>query len=430
MTIKYDAIVVGAGPAGATAALELARGGARVLMLERGEYVGAKNTCGGMLIGRELGELVPEFWTEAPLERPVRSHRIAMVSGERWFEVEFDDGSFVEPPYNGFTVLRRQFDQWYAAKAQEAGATLVTRTRVDDLLYDGTQVVGVRTDRPDGDVYADVVIACDGVNSLIGRKAGLHRELRSEHVGLGVKHLLALPSEAIESRFGVADGAGAVYSAIGSFARGIAGGGFLYTNKDSVSVGMVMQPADLVRQGVTPYEVLRRFEEHPRIARLIHGGEPIEYTAHLVPEGGYDAMPTLSGPGVLLAGDAGGFVLNTGLRLMGLNLAMSSGRSAAKAALAAMADNDFSGRSLSRYRRFLDQDTALPLMRRHRKASALMASPRMFDDYPDWINEILANLVSSPGTETDKLIPMSRRERGDLRLVDLLRDGLMGVRAL
>ena len=112
MTETFDVIVVGAGPAGASAALVAVRGGLNVLLIERGEYVGAKDMTGGILYAQILQELIPEYWKEAPLQRPVEHHRIMMTSGERSVEIDFGNRGFLKPPFNGFTVLRHEFDQW------------------------------------------------------------------------------------------------------------------------------------------------------------------------------------------------------------------------------------------------------------------------------------------------------------------------------
>lgn len=430
MTRDWDVVVVGAGPAGVSAALTAARAGLSVLVLERGEYVGAKNTCGGMMLVDELARLVPDFADTAPLERPVEHHRIALTAGGRVLQVDFADAAFTAAPYNGFTVLRHRFDEWFADQARQVGAVVVARTVVDDLLWDGDRVVGVRTRRAAGEVRAPVVILADGVNSLLARKAGLRGELEPRHVGVGVKQLISLPPAQIDARFGVAPGTGAAVSVIGEFARGIPGGAFLYTNRDSVSVGAVLAPEALVATRTDPHEVLSRFTGRPEIARLLEGGVVREFSAHLVPEGGFDAMPTLSRAGLLVAGDAGGFGINTGLRLMGLNLAMQTGRVAGEVAVGAHRDRDYGAPSLARYGPALEASGALAWQRQHRRAPALMGSPRLFDQYPEVATELLASMVVPPTTPPTGLVGRARHAAANVRLRDLARDLRTGVRAL
>ncbi|MBU4038097.1 MAG: FAD-dependent oxidoreductase, partial [Proteobacteria bacterium] len=231
MPETFDVIVVGAGPAGASAAITAASSGLSVLVIERGEYAGAKNMAGGMLLAQVLQELIPDYWKEAPLQRPVEHHRIMMTSGERFLEIDFGNRGFLNPPFNGFTVLRQKLDEWLVNKAKDAGALVITSTVVDDLLYEGEQVVGVKTRRPDGDVRSKIVILADGVNSLLAQKAGLRNKFEYHDIALGVKELIVLPAKTINERFGLTGEAGAVYTVLGDFARGIPGGGFIYTNK-------------------------------------------------------------------------------------------------------------------------------------------------------------------------------------------------------
>src|SRR6266478_10045106 len=164
----FNAIVVGAGPAGSSAALALARAGLSVALIERGEYPGAKNVSGAALYAPELlADLLPNYWEEAPVERYLVRRVITFLSQEASLAIDFRTDRYAKPPYNGFTLLRPKFDRWLASKAEEAGALLITSTVVDDLLYEREQVIGVRCRRGDGDLYAPIVIAADGANSFL-----------------------------------------------------------------------------------------------------------------------------------------------------------------------------------------------------------------------------------------------------------------------
>jgi electron transfer flavoprotein-quinone oxidoreductase len=344
----FDAIVVGAGPAGTSAALTLARRGLKTVLLERGEYPGAKNVQGAVLYGRMLHDIVPEFWKDpdCPLERPVVEQRTVLTHGEDSVGFSYKSRRFLEGVPNAYTLIRVRFDRWYAKQAEAAGAELYAGVTVRELLKDGTRVVGVKTSEGD-ELTASVVLACDGVNSLLAQKAGLRPELKPEEVALGAKEVLELPSERIEERFALEKGEGATIEYFGSVTQGMLGYGFLYTNKDSLSLGVGCRLSDYQRTGLRPSEHLEALKKHPAVRRLIEGAKTLEYSAHLIPEGGLRSMPPLARDGLLVAGDAAQMI-NPAFR-EGSNLAMTAGRLAAEAAVEAKAQGDFSEKTLSSY---------------------------------------------------------------------------------
>src|SRR5665213_671851 len=202
--LECDAVVVGAGPAGASAALALARSGRSVVLVERGPFPGSKNVYGGVVYGRVLDEIIPRWWEEVPVERWVVRRSTMMMTGTQSLSVDYRTDAWGAAPYNGMTTLRCHFDAWLAGKATEAGARLVTSTVATGLVCDGTgQVIGFRTDRDGAELHAPVVIACDGVNSFLAKEAGLLARAEASHHTLGVKEVLALPRPVIDERFGV-----------------------------------------------------------------------------------------------------------------------------------------------------------------------------------------------------------------------------------
>jgi electron transfer flavoprotein-quinone oxidoreductase len=293
-------------------------------------------------------------------------------------------------------------------------------------------VVGVRTGRPAGDVYAEIVVLADGVNSLLATKAGLFRRpVQKQHYSIGIKELLALPADIINERFGLEGNAGAAYMAVGEFCRNIPGGAFLYTNKESLSVGIVAQPEALGQQKITLDEVLEKFKERKEIARLIRDAKLLEYSAHLIPEGGYNEMPALHANGLLVAGDAAGFVVNTGLVLMGMNLAIDSGRCAGEAAKIVLGKGKSGHDELGNtYEKLLSKSAALSAMRVHKNAPKLVNSPRIFNEYPDMINNVLQSLVEIKPGEQQGFFTIAKGSIKGIKLMDMIRDVIVGVRAL
>jgi electron transfer flavoprotein-quinone oxidoreductase len=427
-----DAVVVGAGPAGAAAALALAQAGRDVVLLERGPFPGAKNVYGGVVYGRVLDAVVPRWWEEVPVERWVVRRSTAVLTGTQALTVDFRTQAWGEAPYNGMTTYRARFDAWLAGKAVDAGARLVTSTVATSLLRDASgRVAGVRTDRPGGDLPARVVIACDGVNSFLAKEAGLLPPADAAHHTLGVKEVLALPRETIDERFGLRGKEGLDLEILGG-TLGIPGGGFLYTGEDTLAVGAVLSLPHLATARIRPEQVVAALKAHPAIAPYVRGGEVVEYSAHLIPEGGYDALPAkLALDGLLVAGDAAGLTLATGIWLEGVNFAIGSGLAAGRAAAAALASGDVSERALGAYRRALESDFVLRDHKRLRHAPGLVLSERMQQRYPALVCDLVegAFTVTNPAPKPG-FARLARRTaaRHGLRLRELASDGLKAAR--
>ncbi|MCL4459684.1 MAG: FAD-dependent oxidoreductase [Chloroflexi bacterium] len=413
---KFDVIVVGAGPSGIAAAYALAKAGLQVVVFERGDYPGSKNVMGGVLYRQPTEALIPQFWKEAPLERQV-------VEQQRWIMTEdsavifsYRSQRFAQEPYNAFTVLRAKFDSWLANKATEAGALLITETVVEDVIWQNGKVVGVRTGRAEGDLYADVVVAADGVNSLLAKKAGLHTELSPQQVSLTVKEIIALPKEKIEDRFSLEGDEGATIELYGQATKGMTGNGFIYANKESLSLGVGVMLSDFVKREISPYDLIEEMKSHPLVQRLIAGGEPKEYMAHLIPEGGYKAIPKLYTDGLLVVGDAAQLV--NSLFREGSNLAMTSGRLAAEAILRAKERGDFSAQSLSFYQRLLQESFVLKDLKQYESATEFMESnPHFLSLYPQLLNEAAHELTlvdSVPKKQKQKAIIRNVRRHRSL----------------
>ncbi|MFI8952049.1 FAD-dependent oxidoreductase [Streptomyces sp. NPDC053750] len=431
----FDVVVVGAGPAGSAAALEAARAGRSVALLERGPYPGAKNVYGGVVYGRVLGELVPDWWRHLPVQRWVTRRSTMVLTGHQALTVDFRTEDWGSAPYNGATAHRAELDGWLASLAQEAGAVLVPSTTVTGLLRDASgRVSGVRTDRPDGDLTARVVIACDGVNSFLAKEAGLFDKVpgrQAEHTSLGVKETLALPPEVIEQRFGLTGRHGQDIEILGCTGT-IPGGGFLYTNYDSVSIGVVLSLTGLAASGSRPEEVLAGLKAHPAVAPLIRGAGLKEYSAHLIPEGGYDTMPELVGDGIVVAGDAAAMCLAAGVWLEGVNYALGSGMHAGRAAAAAVGAGDTSATGLAGYRRALDDSFVLTDLRRLRRVPRLVFSDRVQRSYPGLLCDLAQDFftVDNPRPKPGLgALARSAARRHGVRVRHLLSDAFTGWRS-
>ena len=428
---RYDAVVVGAGPAGSCAATVLARAGKSVLLLERGPFAGSKNMYGGVVYPRILDGLHPQWWEEAPIQRWVTRRSTMMLTPTQAVTVDFRTQAWGRPPYNGATAYRPDFDHWLAGKAAADGARLVCSTTVTGVLRDDRgRIAGVRTDRPDGDVLADVVIACDGVNSFLAKEAGLHRPVDAHHYTVGVKETIALPKAVIDERFGVRDRDGVDIEIVGG-TGGVNGGAFLYTNLDTLSVGVVLALTKLAAQQRRPEEIIADLKEHPAIAPLVEGGEVKEYSAHLIPEAGMAMMPQMTGDGMLVAGDAAALCLAAGIWLEGVNFAMASGIYAAEAVLEALAAGDVSHTGLAGYERRMRDSFVLRDHRKLRRAPGLVLSDRVQHRYPQLLADTLESMfrVDNPAPKPGlRRIVTRERKRLGIRRRDLLRDAITGAR--
>jgi electron transfer flavoprotein-quinone oxidoreductase len=429
--VSFDAVVVGAGPAGSAAALVLARAGKRTALVERGVFPGSKNMYGGVVYGRILDELIPGWWDEVPVQRWVTRRATMVLTETQSLTVDYRSQAWAEPPYNGCTTFRPDFDAWLADKAVAAGAVLVNETVATGLLRDGRgRIVGVQTDRPGGALEAGIVIACDGVNSFLAKEAGLYPHAGAEHFTLGAKEVLALPRTEIDKRFGLRGDEGADFEIVGATGD-VPGGAFLYTNAESVAVGVVLKLPELAKSKRRPEELIAAVKEHPAIAGFVAGGTLLEYSAHLIPEGGFDAMPEIVTDGMLVAGDAAGLCLAAGIWLEGVNFAISSGAAAAETAVQALDRQDTSAFALEDYRRRLEETFVLRDHRKLRRAPRFVLSERVQQRYPQIVCDIVEHLftVENPAPKPGGIRAMlDEMRKTDVTLAEVVRDAITAIR--
>ncbi|MBI3023734.1 MAG: FAD-dependent oxidoreductase [Thaumarchaeota archaeon] len=374
---EFDVIVVGAGPAGSACALTLARRGANALILEKSRVPGERNMTGGVLYGAftshyGLINLLPDFERDAPLERKIISHEVNLLSDPNWekgeymvyrlsrdsvasrvglLNLEFETG-------HDYSVLRRPFDQWLANKAVDAGAMLSSQTTVEELLIEGEQVVGVRTTNEE--LRAKLVVDCSGVTSNLVEMAGMRRRLVPRGLYQGIKEVYKVDPQAIESRFKLSRGEGRAIFYLGSFMKGVGGGAFIYTNADTLSVGIVISMDSMIRATTEhfdiigkPLEILQSFEAHPMVRALLEGAEMVEYSAHNIPKGYKTMLRRPYTNGFLVTGDALGTFVKIGPLIDGMRRAIASGIMAAETYLQANESGSFRASNLSRYRDLL-----------------------------------------------------------------------------
>ncbi|HYE94788.1 MAG TPA: FAD-dependent oxidoreductase [Rubricoccaceae bacterium] len=441
MDEKFDCIIVGGGVAGLAAAMTLARAGARFLLIERGEWSGAKNVSGGVLWGRDLARLVPNYWEEegAGWERFINHRRLTFMDEQSTFTLDFKSAHFDDPPYTGLVVLRSKFDAWLAGKVQEAidqgpdpGASfLAPNILVEEVLREDGKVIGIRAGEEK--FFADAVILAEGVNNLLTRQIGLQKAyVPAEGLAVGIKEVVRFDRTTLEDRFQLDGLSGMSNEFVGYASGGVEGGGFLYTNRESVSVGLVLGMADLRAKGKTPYDLLNAFKAHPIVADQLRGGEVVEYSAKVVSTGDMKVMPReVHASGVLLAGEAANLVLNAGRAIQGMDYAMRSGILAAETILEAKKAGDFSAAFLKHYRTALENSYVMQDLRSFQDAVKVLHSPAMFDAVPRLVCDFGRKFFTVDNKPTKKAYQLLREARKEhIGFWDLIKLGSKASRAL
>lgn len=431
MVERFDVVVVGAGPAGSAAALTLVRKGFSTLLVERGRAPGSKNMFGGRIYAWPLFELVPDWAKDCPVERFVTKENMAFLTEDASLGISFDSPKLSEGKAISFTALRPKFDAWLAKKAEEAGAMLVTGIRVDDLWQEDGRVKGVFV-APDDRVAADLVVIAEGAASTLVRKAGLKPDLEPREVSVGVKETIELPERELQDRFGLGDKEGAAIVYAGYASLGLRGGGFLYTNRASVSLGLVVSSEDLARKKIEVQDVQTKFRMHPAIQKLLKGGKLVEYSAHLVPELGMNMMPRLYGDGVVVAGDSAGFLINNGYTFRGVDLAMASGIAVGEAADAARKAGGMTAANLAAYERALRTRNVLQDLEASSRAPLYLKNERLFDVYPRLLIELAERVYRVDGTARERLmdIVLDEANASGVSKLKLLMDLVRGARSM
>lgn len=426
----YDAIVVGAGLAGCTAAYCMAKEGLSVLLLDRGDEAGSKNVTGGRMYGHALEKVIPGFAKEAPIERVITRELISMMTEDSCFNIDFHSQKLAgNPMAESYSVLRAEFDRWYQGKVEEAGADVVCPARVDKLIRRDGKVAGVEAGGDE--MTAPVVILADGVNSLLAQQEGLKPELDPHTVGVGAKQVIELSEDIINDRFGLNPGEGEARLFAGTPSNGLVGGGFLYTNKSTISLGLVVVVGEIMKSQERLPDMLEKFTHHPSMKPLLKGGKIVEYSAHLVPEGGLKMIPKIVADNILVCGDAAALCVNLGFTVRGMDFAVASGQMAAQTVIEAKNKGDYTSATLSSYQRRLDDSFVMKDMNAYKNAPDFIEhTTRVYNGYPQLVEKIFMSMFQFNGTPA---VPMRKKMLPHLReigLFNLLKDGIKGGLAI
>ena len=427
----FDAIVVGSGCAGPIAALDLARAGKSVLVVERGEFAGSKNMTGGRIYTHSLRQVFDEeTMSTAPFERKVVRERICLMSPDAEFTADISSEPMNDPASERYTVLRAPFDQWLAEQAEEAGAEYICGIPADAVLKDGDRICGIRAG--EDEITSDVVILCDGVNSLLTEQALGYKRPPASQVAVGIKQTFALPASVITDRcLANSDDEGMAMLMAGDATKGSFGGGFLYANKESISLGIVAGIDAVSKSDYPIYEMMEELKKHPTVAAIIRGGELVEHSGHMVPEGGLGIMPPLVGNGVLVAGEAAMMCINFGYAVRGMDYAVAAGQMAGKAAVEALEKGDVSASGLAGYTQALEQSFVMKDLRGFAgEPEFLEHFDRMFKGYPELVRDIMNDMFIIDGSPAKHIKQIVKPRLKNIGYMHLLRDVRGAMKAL
>lgn len=427
--------------AGLAAAMVLARNNMKFLLIEKGEFAGAKNVSGGVLWGNDLARLVPEYWKEEEggWERFINHRRLTFMDEQSTFSIDFKSAHFNQTPYTGVVVLRSKFDRWLADKVQEAidasdfamESFIAPNIKVDEVLMEHDKAVGIRTGEEK--FYADSVIIAEGVNNLLTRQVGLQDDyVPADHVLTGIKEVIRYDQKVLEDRFQLNGLSGMSNEFVGYATDGVEGGGFLYTNRDTISIGLVLGLKDLRKKRKSPHDILNHFKAHPVIADTIRDGEVIEYSAHVVSSGDKRLMPReLYKDGILICGEAANLLMNAGKAIQGMDYAMRSGILAAETIVKAKEKGDYTSRTMKEYRTALDNSYVIKDMNGFQDAVHMLHSPQMYKDVPNLICDFgrkFFSIRNEPTRKSRELMSESIKKHSSYW--DLVKLGIKGARSL
>ena len=354
------------------------------------------------------------------------------MTGDSNFTVDFSSDAMEDESQASYSVLRGPFDQWLASKAEDAGAEAIYGIPVESLIRDESgKVCGIKAG--EDEITAEVVILCDGVNSLLAQEAVVYSKPPASQIAVGVKEVFELDEQTIDDRLLCNPGEGAAWLFAGDATHGVFGGGFMYTNRTSISLGVVAGiEACASSANATPvYQMLEDLKNHPAVAPLIKGAKVVEHSGHMVPEGGINIMPPLIGDGVMLAGDSAMMCINLGYMVRGMDYAIAAGQMAGQQAVKALDAGDTSKAGLQGYVDALEQSFVLKDLRQYKDEPAFMENfDRMFNGYPVMVRDIMNSMFVVDGSPVtpmkQNVMPIVKR----MGIMNILKDVRGAMKAL
>lgn len=292
-----DVTIIGGGSAGLAALKQLSTLGKQSVLLESGKEIGSKNVSGGVLYSKksDRGKLYnvediygEQFLKESPYERLITKYILNTTSKDKVFSIDLTEVHDYQTNF-ACSVLLNKLNSWFAKEAQESaekqGGGIVSGVHVRSLRWDENKSkIIVETDELT-EFETKVVIAADGVNSEIAEMVQAREKFSPNELYQGVKVIVKLPEKIIEERFNLSNQEeGAAYLFAGDISLNLIGGGFLYTNRDSLSIGGVYHYHSLLKNPVEPSHIVNAMLNNPMISELIKDEVPLKSIEKTIPK--------------------------------------------------------------------------------------------------------------------------------------------------
>jgi electron transfer flavoprotein-quinone oxidoreductase len=275
---RYDVAIIGGGSAGLAALKQLSNLNKQAILIEAGKKAGSKNLSGGILYSKKpkhgktynVEDVYPEFLQDTPVERRITQYILHATSRDKVFTMNLTAAHEYQANF-GYSVLLNKLNGWFAKQASESaerqGGGIVSGVHVRSISWQEEKTL-IETDELEP-FEAKAVIAADGVNSEVAEMTGARTKFTPEQLYQGVKVIVKLPEEIIEQRFRIGPDEGAAHLFAGDITLNHIGGGFLYTNLDTLSVGAVYHYDSLIDRPSEPYTLVNALLKNPLVAEFI-----------------------------------------------------------------------------------------------------------------------------------------------------------------
>ena len=282
---QYDVAIIGGGSSGLAALKQLSNLGKQAILLEAGSKIGSKNMSGGILYSKKpkkakvtnVDDLYENFLSDAPIERKITKYVLHSTSKDKIYSMDLTAAHDYQTNF-ACSVLMTRLNSWFAKQSSETsqkyGGGIIPGVHVKSITWNEKGRAIIQTDELD-EFEVKAVIAADGVNSEVAEMVKARSKFTTSQLYQGVKIIVKLPETIINERFGVNSDEGAAHLFAGDVTLNHIGGGFLYTNYDTLSIGAVYHFDSLLNNPVEPSSLIDSLLKNPMISELIKDKVPI-----------------------------------------------------------------------------------------------------------------------------------------------------------